>query len=160
MSESEESEPVREDLPERDWLLSMLVGAANEIPISFGVTLNVPGGLVSGIVVSGNEYLHGIASEMEQAGPLGESFGRVMRSIAVSQYPMTQMRSEAGADNVAEESEIDLTDPERRVAFIHLKDARIFNTDQPIPGDRGVWWRGKLSEVAGFSFGNLSTVEV
>jgi hypothetical protein len=40
--------------------------------------------------------------------------------------------------------------------YVHLMDARFFNTTgNPIPGNRGVWWRARLAEVSGFSMGVL-----
>jgi len=44
-----------------------------------------------------------------------------------------------------------------RVAYIHLRDARYFAPGQsPVPTNTGVLWRGKLTEVDGFSIGTMS----
>ncbi|MBP0716154.1 hypothetical protein J8I33_22850 [Burkholderia sp. AcTa6-5] len=41
--------------------------------------------------------------------------------------------------------------------YIHIKGARFFsNSGNPIPGNGGVWWRGRISEVDGFCLGELS----
>jgi hypothetical protein len=159
MDEPEESESAEQELPERDWLLSMLIATANKVPLSFGITLNVPGGLVSGIVVSGNEFFHGVAAEMAQVGEAGEELAKVMREIAVSRYPMTQLPAPEDRHGDDLEPELDTDPGYAGVGFIHLKDARIYSGNQQIPGDRGVWWRGKLGQVAGFCFGTLSTEE-
>jgi hypothetical protein len=45
----------------------------------------------------------------------------------------------------------------KETEYIHLKDARIFIAGQaPLPVE-GMWWRGKISSVDGFSFGTLET---
>ena len=37
--------------------------------------------------------------------------------------------------------------------FIHLRNAKFFhNSGQPMPVNKGPWWRGRLSAVDGFSF--------
>jgi hypothetical protein len=159
MGEPEESLGYTEGLPERDWLLSILIATANRVPLSFGITLNVPGGLVSGTVVSGNEFFHGVAAEMSKVGEAGEELAKVMREIAVSRYPMTQLQPPDEREEDDAEPELDTDPGYKGVGYIHLKDARIYSASQPIPGDRGVWWRGKLGDVAGFCFGTLSTEE-
>jgi hypothetical protein len=41
--------------------------------------------------------------------------------------------------------------------FVHLKDARFFSVSgNPIPGNTGVLWRGKISSVGGFFLGTLA----
>lgn len=147
-----------EDFLERDWLLRVLVDSVNRAGFSFGITLNIPGGLVSGWVVSGNEYFHGIANVLEEAG--GEVFAQVMRQVAVQRYPMFQVGDdEAGeAEPVPDpdaEDELDSGGHES-VGYIHLKDARFFYGGDAIPANQGVWWRGKLSEVVGFTYGLLA----
>ncbi|WP_433889664.1 hypothetical protein [Streptomyces sp. CA-111067] len=42
-----------------------------------------------------------------------------------------------------------------QTAFIHLRDARVFQPGQSgIPGN-GFYWRGRISEVSGWSFGKM-----
>ena len=43
-------------------------------------------------------------------------------------------------------------------SYIHLKEAQFFfGADRPIPTEGGVLWRGRLSEVDGFSMGRMKT---
>ncbi len=153
----DDSEPVGEageDLVERDWLLTVLVDSVNRAGFSFGITLTISGGLVSGWVVSGNEYFHGIANVLEEAG--GEAFAQVMRQVAVQRYPMFQAgMEEADPTSEAEPDELEGSDYQS-VGYIHLRDARFFYGGNAIPGNQGVWWRGKLSAVVGFTYGLLA----
>lgn len=42
--------------------------------------------------------------------------------------------------------------------FIHLKNTKYFNTfEKPIPATGSITWRGRLSEISGFSLGTLSS---
>lgn len=136
---------------EGDWLLMAMVDSVNRAGFSFGVTLSIPGGLVSGWVVSGNEYFHGIANVLEEAG--GESFADVMRQVAVQRYPMFQAAS--ADDEPGAGAELEGGEPPP-VEYIHLRDARFFYGGNAIPDNQGVWWRGRLSEVAGFTYGLLA----
>ncbi len=156
MDDPEQVEDPSEDYVERDWMLSVLVESVNKAGFSFGITLNIPGGLVSGWVVSGNEYFHGIANVLEEAG--GKPFAEVMRQVAIQRYPMFQPGPDDDDEEEQEpESELETElDTSQQVAYIHLKDARFFFGGNAIPGNQGVWWRGKVSAVVGFSYGLLA----
>jgi hypothetical protein len=39
---------------------------------------------------------------------------------------------------------------------VHLQNARFYSTDgTPVPGNEGVWWRGRISEISGIVIGIL-----
>jgi hypothetical protein len=129
--------------PQADWFLDLLVKMAHD-GMEVGVTLLVEGFLVSGILVSGPKYFENIGAEFAAAlsaqGQEGaESFKQTFAQIGDFSKPP--------ADN----------SDAPPFAYIHLKDARFFhNSGQPIPANHAVWWRGRLSEVAGFIIGNIS----
>lgn len=123
-----------------DWFLAALVGIANS-GASFGITLQVGGFLVSGTLVGGVEYFEGFASDFASAFSDPELAEEYRTAFA------------AGAEHYRNVPE----DKRSNVSYVHLKEARFFNTSgKPIPGNRGVWWRGRLSEVSGFVLGSLS----
>lgn len=128
---------------EADWMLEMLVDMAND-GLETGITLQVSGFLVSGSLVSGKQYFEGIGTEYGNAVP-GES-GQTLKASFSSLGNIY-----ADLDH-AKKKGIKVPTPN----YIHLKEARFFHTGAPIPGNRGVWWRGRLSEVAGFALGSLS----
>jgi hypothetical protein len=40
--------------------------------------------------------------------------------------------------------------------YIHLTDTKFFSTaGDPVPAGKGVWWRGRIAEVGGFTLGQL-----
>ena len=143
---STEAESVSPTSPsaDADWFLQSLVRMANESSLEIGITLQVSGMLVSGNLVSGKQYFEGFANDFaspfandpETASAIKDSFGAYGEIYGQPK-----------------EGEPDRPAPQ----FVHLKDARFFNTaGNPIPGNRGVWWRGRICEVGGFSLGSLS----
>lgn len=125
---------------DKDWFLQNLVNIVNSGGLSFGVTLNVGGFLVSGQLVGGKEYFEGFGSDFAGAFSDSESAEYIQKSFA-------------------KHGEIYSSDKETSPppSYIHLKEAKFFNTNgNPIPGNRGIWWRGRLSQVDGFSLGSLS----
>lgn len=125
-----------------DWFLETLVNMVNGRELEFGITLNVSGFLVSGSLVSGDKYFEGFASDF--AGAFSEQ--------GVAEGIRSSISKFGDIYQVEGERNPDIPPP----AFIHLKQARFFNTNgSPVPANGGVWWRGRLSEVSGFILGRL-----
>jgi hypothetical protein len=124
-----------------DWFLQSLVDMANDGIEVGGVTLQVSGLLVSGVLAGGKAYFQGFA----------EDFASGLDDPGVA---------ESVRDSFAKHGEIYKKEGDDALPFpqyIHLRNARFFNTSgNPIPGNKGVWWRGRISEVAGFTLGSLS----
>lgn len=127
---------------ERDWLLQHLVTHANQYPdYEKSITLWVGGGMVTGILVSGSryfdEYIAEFTSNMSPAG--AESTRSVLREIGKSYY-------EKDPEPIA-----------NHTAFIHLIDAKLWTPSGAVPAiqNSGVIWRGRLSQVTGFSLGQI-----
>lgn len=124
---------------DKDWFLQSLISMVNAGGISFGVTLNVGGFLVSGTLIGGKEYFEGFGEEFESGLKGLDSAGNIKAAFAKNGEIYT--------------SEEDSPPP----SYVHIKGARFFNTNgDPIPGNKGVWWRGRVSEVDGFFLGLLS----
>lgn len=123
-----------------DTLLVALVTAIDRAGGELGVTLNVGGCVVSGLLSPEADYVRGIATDFRAAGAqeLADAF------------------DESGG---AEGLEGDRGDPvprEERAVYLHLREARVFAPGEtPLPTDRGVWWRGRLDRVDGWFFGHL-----
>jgi hypothetical protein len=122
------------------------VNVANVAPLSFGVTLQVSGLLVSGYLVSGKAYFEAtgqqIISGFAQNAALADQM-RKMFATFESAYPS------------------DPTQTDRPIPqFVHLRNARFYSTDgTPVPSDAGVWWRGRISEISGIVIGILGVRE-
>ncbi len=129
---------------QNDWFLQTLVNMANNSSLEFGITLQVSGMLVSGNLVNGKVYFEGFAADF--ASPFAND-PETAESIKKSFSQFGEVYTHEGDDQA------DRPLPQ----YVHLKDARFFNTaGKPIPGNKGVWWRGRICEVGGFSLGSLS----
>jgi hypothetical protein len=141
--ETEELSVERPDPREPDWFLQVLVDLANNKGVTFSITLLTHGLLVSGTLVGGAKYFEGFGNEFASGFSDAESADAVRASFA--QYGDIYARKDDDSPTSGENP-----------MYIHLMDARFFNPGgRPIPGNRGVWWRGRLSEVSGFMVGVL-----
>ena len=137
-----EAREAREDAPSGDWLLEMLVGAANRQPgLAFDLTLNVRGTVVTGTLIGAKEFFEEYGRAMGLAGlpRLEEDFRAVGEEL---QRALSALPEGAG--------------PVPPPHFVHLKDARMLTGPELVPTNRGVLWRGHLSSVDGFSVGVLA----
>lgn len=124
-----------------DWLLEAFINMVNHKPaMEMGMTLQVSGFLVSGLLVSGKLYFEGIGAELDSAAP-GGNLKEVFSGVGDMHYSTA-------------ENETHIAVPP---SFVHLKNARFYHTSgQPMPSNRSVWWRGRVSEVAAFTIGTFS----
>lgn len=127
----------------QDWFLQSLVNMANYDGVELGLTLSVGGLLISGTLIGGKKYFEEFGadfvspiSDKEQAESIKSSF---------SKYGIIYRTPESDEEA--------LLPP----VYIHLKDAKFFhNSGKPIPSNRSVLWRGRITAVDGFSLGSLS----
>lgn len=125
-----------------DWFLQFLVKMANNAQMEIGITLQVSGMLVSGNLIGNKAYFDGFGTDF--ASPFSDP------EVAAS---IKQSFSSCCDTSANDDNETGNRPPPQ---FIHLKNARFFNTaGNPIPGNRGVWWRGRICEVGGFMLGTL-----
>ncbi len=134
-----------------DWYLQALVSLVNRTECPFPITLNVRGALISGEMVSGKAYFGAVKEEFSSAFPEGET-----KAAIAEWYGQFQeiYREEPSGEAASEEEAASRLFP----TFIHLRNARIFTAgQQPIPMNRGLWWRGRIESVDGFAHGSLAT---
>jgi hypothetical protein len=129
--------------PPTDWLLQRFVRLINATSKGeMGVTLLIGGSLISGQLISGRAYIGALAEQFVErlVDPgVGESMGEFVR-MAGSVY----LGSQDGS----------VPDP----VFIHLRDAKVFHpSGHSIPTNEGVLWRGRISHIEGFFFGQMSS---
>lgn len=120
-----------------DFLLQMVVklsttfSDATDRRIETGITLHVGGLLVTGHIITARDFLmdHPLTDKMLE-----------VKEMLDKREP---------SEKQGEENDL----PE----FIHLRDAHFLVPGQrPIPtNDAGVFWRGRIADIAGFSFGIL-----
>jgi hypothetical protein len=131
---------------QHDWFIQSLVNVANVAPLSFGVTLQVSGLLVSGYLVSGKAYFEAtgqqIISGLAKNPELQEQM-RKMYATFESAYPNDPAQTDRPVPQ-----------------FVHLQNARFYSTNgTPVPSNAGVWWRGRISEISGIVVGILGVQE-
>ncbi len=127
-----------ENLMEKDVLLSGLVTIVNEAPLEIGVTLNVGGSLITGLLIGSINYLRGISELLSGNGPTADQFAKHFEDIAEE---VEKTNAEAEDDNPSPN-------------YIHLKNAKLVNVNGNVI-ELG-YWRGKLSSIDGFIIANLN----
>jgi hypothetical protein len=140
----DESRALNED---KDWFLQSLVDSVNGTTAEIGLTLQVSGLLVSGTLVSGDRYFEGFAEAVAAAKADDKESAETHRA-AFAKY----------GEQYKQRPEDEGIKP--RPLYIHLKDARFYTPGaKPLPGNKGVWWRGRISEVSAFILGVLEIAE-
>lgn len=145
---TEPGKELAETMPDPpDTVLQLMVGSINNLtePIEDGSPINL---FVQGILLSGQiipdwqwfeEQASGTSPEAMIAGILKEKRDRARR-----------LRGRVLEDLTPEEHEEALAPP----AFIHLKNCRVF-MPQPVPSSEDLYWRGRLADISGWSYGQL-----
>lgn len=123
-----------------DWFLQNLSSLTNSSDLEFGVTLNVSGQSISGIMISGKKYFEMFAELFSDEWPNDEKEG--IREIFLKNTEVYSLK----------EGEIKLPPAQ----YIHLKDATVFHGDCKLPSEQGMLWRGKINAVSGFHLGELT----
>lgn len=124
-----------------DHFLQALVALAN-LEVKMPVTLTVAGQLISGRIVSGRVFFQHVQDDVVSRMTDGETKGHV--TDLVNQYFTAYPSGEALPGGGSP-------------AYIHLVGARYFAPGvHPIPTGKPGLWRGRLADVSGFQFGELS----
>ena len=125
-----------------DCFLQLLVNMANNYGFEFGITLQVSGFLVSGVLIGHKAYFEAFAEDFSSAFPVEDAEKSHVRSTFAK---------------IGETDKNEDNNEPPLWQYIHLKDTRFFNTSgNPIPKDKGVLWRGRISEIGGFTLGSLT----
>ncbi|MEU5945122.1 hypothetical protein ABZ793_06115 [Micromonospora sp. NPDC047465] len=142
--------PSPEDTPELpdaslpDVVLQILAKGAQEGGLELGVTLSVSGGLVTGTLVGRDRWFQELGDFIEQAADRPDA-----RSLADE---LGELMSEVGKPADGEDGFVSTL----QYVFIHLINARYVQGSQLMPNQGTMLWRGRISEVAGFSVGTLA----
>jgi hypothetical protein len=139
-----------------DWELEHWVLLANKYGIEAGVTLQMGGFLITGMITSGKRFMESagreISKELESSGSpeLAKTFREIYREKAKI-YSKDEYRPEE--EELEEERAAEEKLP---LAFIHLRQAFIFfnfmmNQYVEVP-----CWRGRLDRVDAFFIGNIA----
>jgi len=126
----------------KDWFLGTLNNIVNNNTITIGITIFSHGFIISGHLAGGKEYFDATAGEFSA---LLNNSGKVENSF----IELANRIYESDSDNVK--------NGPLSTDYIHIKNAKFINssTNDVLPNDT-VWWRGRISEVSGFSIGVIN----
>jgi hypothetical protein len=124
---------VFDPIPADGLLLALCEVARNVEGFELGITVNVPGATVTGLMVGPTTWLHILAASGE--GRANE----FLRGIAAR---MSEILDGA-------EQEVD-------TQFLHLREAQYVSGGQFTPTNAALLWRGRLAVVSGFSIGKVT----
>ena len=115
-----------------DPFLKTLNAAVNSHELSFGITLVVNGGVITGSLICAKSFFNEFAESVSQAWPTGPDEGLRASFAQWGQPEGAKLHEE----------------------FLHLKGARYVSGKDIVPTDiGGMLWRGRLDSVSGFSLG-------
>ena len=142
MINEERFEPVFDNAPQKDWFLQFLVNMANKSHFELKITLNAGGFLISGTLAGVKQYFADFGSDFassfyaeKSSEEIRDTFKRIGDECAC----------------------VSNSEPSDSPSYIHLKDARFFDAQgNAMGGNKGVWWRGRISEVQGFIPGTIT----
>ena len=120
-----------------DWVLQWAVRFVESTSLGIGVTLTVGGGVISGTMVSSKLYFESLSEDMSKSfSVFGNEAAETIKTLMLSFDNAEDHQDGAPAEQ-----------------YIHLKDARMFTTPNGALTSNGALWRGKISAVHGFTFG-------
>lgn len=151
-----------------DGTLAVLVDVVNSLSERQAdgpsVILTLGGLIVSGVVIPSWQWYEEVEEDLREAyvrsggDPASEDAGWAMLFKEVGQ----KVAQQDAEKRVAMEAGEGLAERYRRAlgrqditTFIHLKDARVFTPGQEGMPRNGMYWRGRLSQLAGWAFGLL-----
>jgi len=121
-----------------DLLLMLVVNLAEELEIN--IMLFVQGTIIGGVLISEKAYFENFKKDKSI------NFGNQLQ----------QDRFNKLLDNLKSFATETLDDQEKvpkltNIEYIHLKDAKICSANTLTPNSEGFYWRGRLSNIDGFS---------
>ncbi len=152
----DEDSPFESDGPDRidalapDGDLADMVKFANAFGLEANMILTLSGQVIGGLLVGGHKYYQDLASAI---GGRDGAENSAADSIAVLlRHYSADYEGWGSVDGDLDEK----LSPLPPVAFIHLLNAYVLDSNRPIPIGP---WRGRLSHVVGWTFGELTYVE-
>ncbi|WP_319407329.1 hypothetical protein [uncultured Desulfosarcina sp.] len=120
-----------------DWFLQSIINLVNDSNLRVGIILCVNGLLVFGDLVGGHKYFKGFINQFVEGRNENINGERLRTSIKACEKIHIKDR---------------LDRQEILPCYIHLQNARIFDSNGTlVSGSEGIWWRGRVSEISGFS---------
>jgi hypothetical protein len=134
----------------KDSLLEHLIKFANTDALNIGITIFVNGIIVSGTLISSKRYFDGIIHQIYQSNNNTTTSDERDPKEAIKETFsfMEDIRSKLDRKSIDQISA-------EEVNYIHLEDAKFYQSGLPITSEDGLFWRGKISSIDGFIFGTF-----
>jgi hypothetical protein len=134
-----------------DTVLLLMVDSINNLtePIKDGSPINlfVRGLLLSGQIIPDWQWFE----EQASLNPGGCPETMIAEILKDKRNRVRALRDRGPTELTPDEHEEALASP----AFIHLKNCRVF-LPQPVPSSGDLYWRGRLADISGWSYGQLT----
>lgn len=141
MENIEQNIHATDSVPSKDWFLQFLVNLTNKNRFEFDITLTVGGFLISGTLVGVRQYFENLSEHFASPTDSGQN-SEVVKEI------FKKIGEQCTCVSPSEQTE--------SPSYIHLKNAHFVDAQgKLISGDAGIWWRGRMSEVQGFTPGKF-----
>ena len=128
--------------PSKDWFLQFLVNLANKNRFEMDITLTVGGLLISGTLVGVRQYFDELSAFFAGSFEAG-------RNPQLIKETFQQIGDQCSCVSPTEQTETP--------SYIHLKNVHFTDgQSRGAAGSAGHWWRGRISEVQGFTPGKLT----
>lgn len=147
MSEDAEPSPEFQENPavDRDFLLQLLASMVNTNGTEFPLTLSINGMLVTGKLIGIEDYFSLMADALSDSifGDDNSEHKASFRAQTIGLCPSKAALEEPPSA--------------KKINFIHLKETKVFNAaGQSMNISTSLVWRGRISEVKGWSCGRFS----
>ena len=124
-----------------DRYLQYLVSIVNGTDLQYTITLFVDGIIISGFLISMERYFAGIKEKLTRQLDMEEDKKqKVIRYLTDQDHIMVDV--EAEKDNPFPQC-------------IHMRDVTIMFAKDNLVKSKGLWWRGRIAQVDGFTLGAL-----
>ncbi|WP_288253748.1 hypothetical protein [uncultured Hydrogenophaga sp.] len=128
-----------------DWFLQTLVSTVTSASASLPVTICVGGSVITGELISGKRYFNEFADAIA-AGMTDETREDVRNAYRA-------YGKQVYGDDGSDAESINGGEPPQ---YLHLAKAKYITTDgRLMPSPPGMLWRGRISAVAGWSYGTF-----
>ena len=133
----EHSTPLARGIDKTLDALRKVAEFASNVPI----TLSVSGGIMTGMLISGQKYFEQIADRMERAQHSKGTNATVVDIVEGWRALARELGSLPPAEEASQDSD-----------YLHIEGAKIISGAKTFPAD-GMLWRVRISDVSGWSIG-------
>jgi hypothetical protein len=158
MSDTNSSQEIKLISNTTDFFLQSLVKFANQFNFGLSITISSGGLLISGQLISGDEYFSLLGQQILESPNIEEDSAKSLQQLMNMfgdfyvdlREKSNQKSSEESTDNNSEENE-------PPTSFFHLKNVNFFSPAGPSMNINSSFrlWRGNIDHIDGYTLGAL-----